>query len=272
METKNHPTFRPHTLSFEGSSNFRELGGYPAADGRRVKYGVFYRSGTLYDMQSSADRELLRSLRLKLIVDLRSAGERSVNPDYIPDGAEYLPLSAMRYDNGDEVDFSPKGIERLEQELKGLDGASVIEMLQGYYARMLFHNPAYQALFQAMEAGSTPMLFHCTSGKDRTGVAAMLILLALGADRETALSDYMETNRSRQAQIDELKRSRGSLIEENPEEWELLLIGVGVLPRLANAALDAIYDKYGTAEAYFEKEFGLDAQRLEALRDRYLEP
>ena len=62
------------------------------------------------------------------------------------------------------------------------------------YRQMLTGNKAFKELFRALEAGETPILFHCTSGKDRTGVAAMLILLALGASDETICADYARTN------------------------------------------------------------------------------
>ena len=182
--------FTPRIIDFQGGTNFRELGGYPAADGRHVKYGVFYRGGTLHDLQSEEDRALLDAMGLKLVLDFRSAGECKVSPDYVPDGAKYRQISAMRYENGDEIDFSPEGMKRVEQEFAFLNDLSIIDSLASYYARMPFNNPAFQALFESMIKEDVPMLFHCTSGKDRTGVGAMLILLALGCDRDVALRDY----------------------------------------------------------------------------------
>lgn len=261
-----------HILEFEDTTNFRELGGYPAADGRIVKYGLFYRSGTLNDIKSDNDRKLLESLGLKVIFDYRSSGEREVSPDYIPPGAEYFPISAMRYANGDEVDFSPAGMKRLQEEYGETLSRSVIEMLMGYYARMPFNNPAYKELFRALEEGRTPLLFHCTAGKDRTGVGAMLILLALGASRETVVEDYLETNKSRAEEIEQLRQNFREVMETNPEEYELRLIQFGVLPKFINASLDAIIERYGSWEEYFDSEFGLDREGLNALRDKYLVP
>ena len=261
----------PRVIAFAGGTNFRELGGYPAADGRRIRHGLLYRGGKLYDLKTLEDRNILTGLGLKLIVDLRSEGERNAMPDYIPGGARYLPISAMRYDSGEEVDFSPEGMKRLEKEFSVLTPSAVTDFLETYYARMPFHNPAFQAIFKAMEEDEVPLLFHCTSGKDRTGIAAMLILLALGASRETAIADYLETNRCRAEEFRKLEAARGSLKETHPEEWELLVIGFGVLQKFIEAALDAIIERYGTWDAYFESEFGLDRQRLQNLRDKYLE-
>ena len=261
----------PHVLSFEGATNFRELGGYPGADGRRVKYGMLYRGGTTFDLKNDADRAVLEGLKLKCILDLRSTGEREAQPDVIPNGTDYLQLSAMRYEDGSEIDFSPAGMERLEREFSSMmQIRAQIDVFASFYARMPFGNPAFQAMFCVLEQGKVPMLFHCTSGKDRTGVAAMLILLALGADRETAVADYLETNRCRAAEIKALHEQYGDLIETNPEAWEMRLIRYGVLPRCADAALDAIVERYGDWETYFYEEFGLNRSRLSALRDRYL--
>lgn len=263
--------FTPRIIEFQGGTNFRELGGYPAADGRHVKYGVFYRGGTLHDLQSEEDRALLDAMGLKLVLDFRSTGECKVSPDYVPDGAKYRQISAMRYENGDEIDFSPEGMKRVEQEFAFLNDLSIIDSLASYYARMPFNNPAFQALFESMIKEDVPMLFHCTSGKDRTGVGAMLILLALGCGRDVALRDYLETNRCRAAQLAALRENYEAMDGEDEERYELMVIQYGVLPRLAEAALDAIEHRYSSYEEYFEQEFGLGKEHLEALRNRYLE-
>lgn len=261
----------PHILPLEGATNFRELGGYRATDGKTVKYGLLYRGGALYDLKSDADRATMESLGLKLVLDFRSAGESEGAPDWIPSGARYQRIGAMYYPDGAELDFSPEGMERLGREFAALpQGQTAVDSLVGFYARMPFENPAFQALFHALEAGDVPVLFHCTSGKDRTGVAAMLILLALGVDRDTAIVDYLETNRCRAAEIELLRKQHRGLEEEDPKQWEMRLIGHGVLPRCGNASLDAILKRYGSWDAYFLSEYGLDHDRLTALRRAYL--
>lgn len=264
-------------LPFENVLNFRELGGYPAADGRTVRRGVFYRSGNLDKFRTPNDIALYESLGLRYILDLRSNLERAQRPDRVPAGARYEGISAMRFANGDDIDFSPEGMERLHAE--GRQWAqengrpdTEFEYFAGLYSRMPFNNPAYRALMQAMDAGETPLLFHCSAGKDRTGVGAMLILLALGASRQTALQDYLLTNRWRKEPI-------RAFIAANQAEWdtgdkavrEHLFSIEGVVPYFGNAALNAIERRYPSYAAYFEDQFGLSADRLAVLRDRYLE-
>ena len=93
------------------------------------------------------------------------------------------------------------------------DGSTFV---QAMYERMLFGNKAFKELFRALEAGETPILFHCSAGKDRTGVAAMLILLALGASDETICADYERTNLCRKAEIDAVLAEHAEEIAANP--------------------------------------------------------
>ena len=172
-------------IKFEGANNFRELGGYRAADGRQVKYGLLYRGGNLDLLKSEADHARLASLGLREILDLRSAGESAAHPDPAVPGAHYQRVCGMRNADGTEMDFSGQGIERLRQEKEAFErsvGRPVhdFEWFSALYREMPFRNPAYHALFALLEGRRVPVLFHCSCGKDRTGIGAMLILLALG--------------------------------------------------------------------------------------------
>lgn len=108
-------------IKFEGANNFRELGGYRAADGRQVKYGLLYRGGNLDLLKSEADHARLASLGLREILDLRSAGESAAHPDPAVPGAHYQRVCGMRNADGTEMDFSGQGIERLRQEKEAFE-------------------------------------------------------------------------------------------------------------------------------------------------------
>ena len=143
--------------------------------------------------------------------------------------------------------------------------------LQGMYLQMLQGNRAYQILFQALEAGRTPLLFHCTAGKDRTGVAAMLILLALGTPDEAICTDFALTNHYRRAAIEAYVASHAAEIAADPACERYYQWTAGVNPELAPFVLDTIRTRWGSAEAYLEAEYGLDSDRLERLRQMYTE-
>lgn len=257
-------------IKFEGANNFRELGGYRAADGRQVKYGLLYRGGNLDLLKSEADHARLASLGLREILDLRSAGESAAHPDPAVPGAHYQRVCGMRNADGTEMDFSGQGIERLRQEKEAFErsvGRPVhdFEWFSALYREMPFRNPAYHALFALLEGRRVPVLFHCSCGKDRTGIGAMLILLALGVSRTDALADYMLTNVYRREIIERF------LADKPAAERDLLLPVEGVSEPMGAGAIDEILRRYPGYEAYFADEFGLDAARLEALRDFYLE-
>lgn len=276
MSNLSNPTKRPYPpgtqLPFEEVVNFRELGGYPAADGRTVKYGCFYRSGALHPIRTPADQELLNKLNLKLVLDLRSKGECAYEPDPILSGVKQLQICAIRYPDGSEIDFSPSGIKKLDAAMvKMRENLELEKAFTQLYLNMPFHNPAFQVMFQELETGNTPILFHCSAGKDRTGIAAILILLALGVSKETALEDYMLTNICRKKLIEESFQQNAALLAEHPEAKEMILVKEGVSRRIVEQAINAIEKRYTSYEAYFLAEFGLDTNRLKALRDKYLE-
>lgn len=257
-------------IPFEGATNFRELGGYRAADGRRVKYGLLYRGGNLDTLTSPADRAKLQSLGLKEILDLRSAGESAMHPDPAVPGANCQRVCGMRNADGSEMDFSGQGIERLRQEKEAFErsvGRQVhdFEWFRAMYRQMPFGNPAYHTLFAMLESHRVPVLFHCSCGKDRTGIAAMLILLALGVSRRGALADYMLTNTYRRAIIERF------LADKPADQRDLLLPVEGVSEPMGAGAIDEILQRYPSYEAYFAAEYGITAARLTALRDYYLE-
>jgi protein-tyrosine phosphatase len=126
-------------------------------------------------------------------------------------------------------------------------------------------------MFDCLLAGEAPMLFHCTNGKDRTGVAAMLILLALGIPEEIAKEDYIQSNISRQFEIDELMERFKFLTGRLGNARSFLTMIEGVLPQSADMVISEILERYGTFENYMEKEYGFDKDTLKKFRDMYLE-
>ena len=182
-------------IVFEGTCNFRELGGYRAADGRHVRRGLLYRGCSLDTLQSPADRTKLESLHLREILDLRSAGEAARQPDVAVSGAHYQRICGMRYADGSEMDFSPAGIQRIAAEKAAYEAKAGHPVHDFYwftdlYKQMPFGNPAYHELFRLLEEHRVPLLFHCTCGKDRTGILAALILGVCGASTEDIAADY----------------------------------------------------------------------------------
>lgn len=144
-------------------------------------------------------------------------------------------------------------------------------MADAMYERMLFGNKAYKELFRALEAGETPVLFHCSAGKDRTGVAAILILLALGASDKTIAEDFEKTNIWRRPELEAAWAEHAEEIAADPARKDFYLGVFGVHPESAPFVLGIIRERYGSADAYLEAEYGLTPARLMRLRRMYLE-
>ena len=253
-------------LPFAGGTNFRELGGYDGDEGKHVKWGQIWRGIPTGKLTGEADRTRLDALGLRLILDLRSVEEAKKEPDYVPDGARLVQICALCAEDGHEIAFAPGDIDRLMASAP--EGCDVPRVM---YRRMLTGNKAFKELFRALEAGETPILFHCSAGKDRTGVAAMLILLALGASDETICADYAQTNVCRRAEIEVVMQEHADEIAADPSCRNHYYRMAGVEPELAPFVLDTIRSQFGSAENYLEAEYGLTPARLMRLRRMYLE-
>ena len=253
-------------LDFAGGTNFRELGGYEADEGKHVKWGQIWRGIPTCKLTGEADRAKLDALGLRLILDLRSVEEAKKEPDYVPDGARLVQICGLCAEDGHEIAFAPGDIDRLMASAP--EGYDVPRVL---YRRMLTGNKAFKELFRALEAGETPILFHCSAGKDRTGVAAMLILLALGASDETICADYAQTNVCRRAEIEAVMQEHADEIAADPSCRNHYYRMAGVSPEAAPFVLDTIRSQFGSAENYLEAEYGLTPARLMRLRRMYLE-
>ena len=247
-------------LPFAGATNFRELGGYPADEGKT------WRGVCTARLTDPADRARLDALGLRLILDLRSTAEAQAEPDYVPDGARLVQICALCGDDGHEISFAPGDIERMMHTAR--EGENILYRM---YRQMLFGNKAFKELFRALEAGETPILFHCSAGKDRTGVAAMLILLALGASDETICADFVQTNVCRKAEIDALLAGHAEEIAADPSKRMRFCTQAGVDPGAAPYVLQVIREACGSAEEYLAREYGLTPARRMRLRRMYLE-
>ncbi|MDR3263233.1 MAG: tyrosine-protein phosphatase [Clostridiales bacterium] len=223
--------------------NFRQLGGIPLKDGGTVKNGIFYRAAEL-DFASENDIEELKKLGLKAIFDFRDQSEKT-NPEiYDKLGVKYYNVP-IRAENAKIVKL------RIKPDLKtllSLNGGDVCEI----YAELPFSNPGFEKFFGIIKDGEFPLLFHCTAGKDRTGVSAALLLALLGADRGDILKDYLETKKAVPLIKAAILRNVNFLLRGFVGKRMQPLFDVEA--EYLAAALDAVYNKYGSIEAYFKAE------------------
>lgn len=248
-------------LPIGSAFNLRDFGGYATADGRHVKRGMLYRSGTMA-LLTEADAAQLRALGIRAICDFRRSHERATEP--------------TRW-HGAEVDYFSRDHDEasgvLSELLKRKD-ATAEDMRQAMIALYRViptdHAPSYRAMFGRIAAGRLPLLIACSAGKDRTGVGAVLILSALGVPRDTIMQDYLLTNshadwnwllNQRNSLIARTRKSRGDMLEPVLRADALYLESLF-------ATLD---DEHGGVDAYLENILGVDATARDAMCEALLE-
>ena len=242
---------------FEGAVNFRDLGGYAAGVGRRTRWGQVYRADNLAGL-TEADLIRLESLGLRALIDFRLPMEREASPDKLPEGSSIRRV---------EAGFIPAGtLEMLALVKAGAVPASEIErrVIAQYRLFCVDHSDEYRRTFAvALDHESYPLLLHCTSGKDRTGFAAAVLLLALGVSRETVIEDYNLTNLYRRP----VPHLFGP---ETPEEVSTILLSAQ--PKYLEAAFDEIDRVYGSFDDYLERALGVGDSDRRRLVDLLTEP
>ena len=185
-------------LAIDGTLNFRDLGGYITDTGQTVTWGLVYRSAQLNRL-SEQGISSLAALGVKTVVDLRFSGESSTHPTIqsaVPD-AEMLS-----WHDEQEIRSSDKSKNLTgswSDSLDSNDPAKVRETMRINYPQKLYsHRAIFRKMLLRLSQGNTPLIFHCAAGKDRTGVAAALILSLLGVDYQQIIEDYLLT----QSEID----------------------------------------------------------------------
>lgn len=253
-------------IPLDSLPNLRDLGGRPTSDGRTVRYGLLFRSTTL-DKLSSRDADVLSGqLGIRTIYDLRTAGEVEAQPDRIPDGASFTNLDVLADDAASSQAHTADVLDdpvAVEKDLGG--GKNAATYAKGF--REIVSLPSalngYNRLFMGfLEPKNLAALFHCTTGKDRTGWAAAAILLLLGVSEDDVFNDFMATNDQLLPQIQPVF-DRFADAGGNPE---LLVPFLGVQRNYLQTALDEMTKQYGTIEGYFAEGLGIGAATQSRLR------
>ncbi len=246
------------TLPLTGEANFRDLGGYATADGRAVRWGRVYRAGSLADL-TEADMAYLARLGLRLAWDLRSPDEVANHPDRLPPGAvaRHTPIIA-------EVGRL-RGLVTLFRLRR-----RVQKMLQQVYVIMLDQNGPLLAgiLRAAADPANLPLVIHCTAGKDRTGLAAALLLSALGVPEETIIADYTLSNNAFDGLAERMRPEMERLYAFGFNEQRLRPFLLAEA-RTLTGALAHLRRRYGSVEAYLRRA-GLTEDDLGQLRQTLL--
>jgi len=243
-------------VKLQGAVNFRDIGGYTTKNGKKVKMGLLYRSAALNTL-TDADLAKLESLHIKYDFDFRGPYEVKTAPDKIPTGTTRISLPAGSENVGDSNYMKNMG--------KYLKSDS---FMMSFYTVLTPFKDRYTPLFDSLLSNKTasPMLFHCTAGKDRTGIAAALILYALGVVEQIIFDDYEATNYYRR---NENAKSIAQMTKYYGLDEKTASNLMGAKKEYIAATFATIRAQYGTIDKYLEKELGLNATKINKLRVYY---
>jgi protein-tyrosine phosphatase len=242
-------------IAFEAIHNFRDIGGYAAGEGRRIRRGLVYRSASPHQA-SAADRERLRTLGIRHIFDLRSEPEAAEQgqADFSDIGAVVHHIPVFR-----DLDTSPLAIAA-RARMYGTDFADA-------YMHMLERGgPTFRAVLQSISEAEGPAVVHCAGGKDRAGNAIMLLLSILGVDHDTIVADYALTTRYLPPpdiqQLTAYSQRSGISVED-------LVSRHGAQAEAMERTLARVQAEFGGPIAYL-RGLGMDEETMERLRQQLL--
>ncbi len=251
--------------------NFRDLGDLPAADGKRIKKGKLYRSGHLYKISENTAKFLHDKKGLRTVIDLRSPSELAEHRDVIDAGVHYIHLPPLNDEQNPSINrHNRKKVLFGIMEKEG--GAK--KHLSDIYRLMITQKESLDAFKEMLrllaEDKEGAVLWHCTQGKDRTGVAAAIVLMALGVDREEIMRDYMRTNRSCFF-INSLIFVGVSIVTFSIHTARSLDHLLSARKDFLEAAFDEIDRVYGGTKEFLRKGLGLSDEDILHLRKVYLD-
>jgi len=249
--------------------NFRDVGGLPTVDGRRVRHGVLFRSGHLAHA-TEEDTAFLDSLGLHTIFDFRNASDQKLEgPDVELPGVRNVNLPLT--DPADGAEFWKMVRDGELDQLRELlsDGKAANRMIASYRVIIKERTAEHAQVLHSLADDSVPALLHCAAGKDRAGLSIAVTLLALGVEREAIVADYLESNAKHRRY--KVRRSSTSASAYSPEVMELLSPLFDARAEYLAAAFDTIEERWGSVDTYLEQGLGVTPEIRERLRERLLD-
>ncbi|MFD1418584.1 tyrosine-protein phosphatase [Companilactobacillus keshanensis] len=255
-------------LNLEEGINFRELGGYETASGKQVKYHKILRSAGLNKLTDN-DLKFLSDYGLKTDVDFRSQSEIDKSPDRLPSGTKYISLPVFREDLTEASKIQESVIPEID-----FDPRNGYEHMLGVYKEMITEDQskkAYRNFFDELLGNSNDrdvLLFHCSAGKDRTGMGAVFFLYSLGIPLPTIKQDYLLTNQASKFYVadilKEVEKRDASLVESIRA---LMTVNENYL----SVAEKAIKETSGSLANYIRNELHVSDNQVSDLQKIYLQ-
>ncbi len=264
-----------HAIPLKSIQNARELGGYKTADGREVRSGLLLRTAGLHGISDEDIRTLTQTYRLQDVMDFRMDMELVGMADpAIPD-AVYHHLDVIDLEMyGDavsaDIDFTKMSIEQMV-EVSVQMGMIDEDLYIGFLDREK-GKKAFADFFRILIAADPDraVLWHCTSGKDRTGLAAMLLLTALGVEEEVILEDYLLTNAFNARRMEGTRQFLKAKGMDDAFIDKAILVFDGVDRRFMENALAYLKETYGSVMGYIRDALRVSQESVDSLKEKYL--
>ncbi len=252
-----------------GVRNFRDVGGVPTADGRRVRHGVLFRSGHLAHA-TEEDSAFLSGLGLHTVFDFRNSADQALEgPDVELPGVRNVNIPLTDPADGAEFWKMVRDGELDQLRMVLSDGQGAARMIASYRSIIKGRTAEHSRVLHALADDSVPALMHCAAGKDRAGLSIAVTLMALGVEQEAIEADYLESNSPHRRY--KMHRGGKSQAGMSPEVVELLSPLFDARSTYLAAALTTIDETWGGVEKYLSEGLGLAPETRERLRDRLLE-
>ena len=251
------------------AANLRDLGGWPTADGSQVRSGVVLRSAELSRLHGD-DLAAFGELGIRTVFDLRTAGEVANQPDALPEGTESINLDVLadaRHSAPAELAQIFADPSKADEFLREGQAEEYFEAAYRGFVTLPSARSAYHQLFEGIAAADGPVLYHCTTGKDRTGWATAVLFGLLGVPDDEVLEEYLLTNTELlpmiQPWLDQFAAGGG--------DPQLLMTVLGVQESYLAAAREQLQESFGTVENYVIEGLGVSPATVEALRAKLIE-
>ena len=255
-------TVLPYVLHLKGGSNFRDLGGYKTADGRTVRRNAVFRSAHLGGL-TDEDRSALGKLGVRTIVDLRGVNEAAETPHLIDGLACRIVGAHIEPGVGDKI----RGAVADGSANPHIMMQFLTDHYRDYPRRCA---PGFRTLFATLSDGEhRPLVFHCTAGKDRTGIISGILLDLAGVPRADIVHNYAISAHYLEGQPKDsaMNVQMMALIKQHPEIARKMAGMGGTAPENMEMFLDALHAQYGGAAGYL-KAVGLSEEEIHALQVR----
>lgn len=242
-------------VRMQGAVNFRDAGGYKTTDGKKVAWGKVYRSADVSHL-TPQDLLVLEDKHIHTVVDFRGVKEAAAAPDKLLPNTDYQLCPAGS-------DSLPGAAQMVELIKKG-------GFLDQFYSETRYLGARYKPLFQKLLVlpANESIMYHCTGGRDRTGMATALFLYILGVPQTTIEADFTASNVYLQPMNKQMFKG---LTQATGMSEAAILKSMELRPELLQAFFGAIRSKYGTIERFFEQELGIGEKEVAVLKEKYTE-